>query len=184
MSGSGWFISINYELGMHCTGFDFSYCCVLPPYNSIQTQVVKKGSLPMVMEGHAEEKSGHLNLHYETMVDPNNGKTYKLKYSFDDNTYSEGTKALYFNAHYDVDGDGNPTEKGEVVSNAYWTHLYVLAPDLEGSNPNHTSVDADKAVLGIDASASGGFPLQVPLDSGPSGGGFRQRCGELRGPAG
>ena len=24
-------ILINYELGMHCTGFDFSYCCVLPP---------------------------------------------------------------------------------------------------------------------------------------------------------
>ncbi|MDD3447802.1 MAG: hypothetical protein PHF72_02060, partial [Gammaproteobacteria bacterium] len=33
-------ISINYELGMHCTGFDFSYCCVLPPYNSIQAQVI------------------------------------------------------------------------------------------------------------------------------------------------
>ena len=26
---------------MHCTGFDFSYCCVLPPYNSILAQVVK-----------------------------------------------------------------------------------------------------------------------------------------------
>lgn len=24
-------ITISYELGMHCTGFDFSYCCVLPP---------------------------------------------------------------------------------------------------------------------------------------------------------
>jgi cysteine-rich repeat protein len=169
MSGSDWFISINYELGMHCTGFDFSYCCVLPPYNSVQTQVVKKGGLPMVMEGHAEEKGGHLGLHHEIMVDPDTGRTYKLKYSFDDNTYSEGTKALYFNAHYDVDGDGNPTEKGEVVSNAYWTHLYVLAPDLEGSNPSNTAVDANKAVLGIDATAAGGFPLQVPLDAGPSG---------------
>jgi cytochrome c5 len=34
-------IMMNYELGMHCTGFEFSYCCVLPPYNSILTQVVK-----------------------------------------------------------------------------------------------------------------------------------------------
>jgi hypothetical protein len=34
-------IPMNYELGMHCTGFDFSYCCVLPPYNSILAQVVK-----------------------------------------------------------------------------------------------------------------------------------------------
>ena len=32
---------MNYELGMHCTGFEFSYCCVLPPYNSILAQVVK-----------------------------------------------------------------------------------------------------------------------------------------------
>ncbi len=23
-------ITINYELGMHCTGFDFTYCCILP----------------------------------------------------------------------------------------------------------------------------------------------------------
>ena len=28
-------IMMNYELGMHCTGFDFEYCCILPPYNSI-----------------------------------------------------------------------------------------------------------------------------------------------------
>ena len=26
---------MNYELGMHCTGFEFAYCCVLPAYNSI-----------------------------------------------------------------------------------------------------------------------------------------------------
>ncbi len=34
-------IMMNYELGMHCTGFEFSYCCILPPYNSILAQVVK-----------------------------------------------------------------------------------------------------------------------------------------------
>ena len=39
-------ITINYELGMHCTGFDFSYCCILPPYNSIQSQVVKTADGP------------------------------------------------------------------------------------------------------------------------------------------
>ena len=32
---------MNYELGMHCTGFEFAYCCVLPVYNSIIAQVVK-----------------------------------------------------------------------------------------------------------------------------------------------
>lgn len=39
-------ITINYELGMHCTGFDFSYCCILPPYNSIQSQVIKTAKGP------------------------------------------------------------------------------------------------------------------------------------------
>ena len=34
-------ITMNYELGMHCTGFEFAYCCVLPPYNSILAQVIK-----------------------------------------------------------------------------------------------------------------------------------------------
>ena len=28
---------------MHCVGFDISYCCVIPPYNSIQAQAVKTG---------------------------------------------------------------------------------------------------------------------------------------------
>jgi hypothetical protein len=34
-------IMMNYELGMHCTGFEFAYCCVLPVYNSILAQIVK-----------------------------------------------------------------------------------------------------------------------------------------------
>ena len=37
-------IMMNYELGMHCTGFEFAYCCVLPVYNSILAQVVKPDS--------------------------------------------------------------------------------------------------------------------------------------------
>lgn len=40
-------IMMNYELGMHCTGFEFSYCCVLPPYNSILAQVVKTQQSPL-----------------------------------------------------------------------------------------------------------------------------------------
>jgi len=36
-------IFINYELGMHCVGFDISYCCIIPPYNSIQAQAVRSG---------------------------------------------------------------------------------------------------------------------------------------------
>lgn len=36
-------IFINYELGMHCVGFDISYCWVIPPYNSIQHRLPVKG---------------------------------------------------------------------------------------------------------------------------------------------
>jgi hypothetical protein len=38
-------IMMNYELGMHCTGFEFAYCCVLPVYNSILAQVVKPNTI-------------------------------------------------------------------------------------------------------------------------------------------
>ena len=34
-------IFINYELGMHCVGFDISYCCIIPPYNSVQAQALR-----------------------------------------------------------------------------------------------------------------------------------------------
>jgi hypothetical protein len=50
-------ILMSYELGMHCTGFEFAYCCVLPPYNSIIAQVARtdKGAndsdFPMLLEG-------------------------------------------------------------------------------------------------------------------------------------
>jgi hypothetical protein len=55
-------IMMNYELGMHCTGFEFAYCCVLPPYNSILAQVVKtqqsekgEGAFAKLLEGDPNE---------------------------------------------------------------------------------------------------------------------------------
>src|ERR1035437_10685677 len=54
-------ITINYELGMHCTGFDFTYCCVLPPYNSIQSQVVKNATGPRKFPELLDRKSTRLN---------------------------------------------------------------------------------------------------------------------------
>jgi hypothetical protein len=50
-------IMMNYELGMHCTGFEFAYCCVLPAYNSILAQVVK----PSGVQGFPELLSGDPN---------------------------------------------------------------------------------------------------------------------------
>ena len=86
-------IMMNYELGMHCTGFEFAYCCVLPVYNSILAQVVKPnqsapqhgGDFPMLLEGDPNE--GLDPLGRETVVrdkgelDTNgNFKKYVLKY--------------------------------------------------------------------------------------------------------
>jgi hypothetical protein len=31
-------IFTNYELDIHCVGFDVSYCCIIPPNNSVQAQ--------------------------------------------------------------------------------------------------------------------------------------------------
>jgi hypothetical protein len=86
-------IMMNYELGMHCTGFEFAYCCVLPVYNSILAQVVKPnqsapqhgGDFPMLMEGDPNE--GLDALGRETVVRDKgeldasgNFKKYVLKY--------------------------------------------------------------------------------------------------------
>ena len=146
-------ITINYELGMHCTGFDFTYCCVLPPYNSTQSQVIKtsrgKKSFPELLE--ADEK--------DPSVVVDGKKRFKLAYGFIDNTYSEGSKLKYWNVPYDVNGDGK-YGKNESVANAYFTHLYVYK-DLEGSNPKGTSADKEKAFVGIQ--------IPIPRDNGPAG---------------
>jgi hypothetical protein len=150
-------IMINYELGMHCTGFDFEYCCILPPYNSIQAQVVKTGTgkkLPRLLDKHKPDDP-------TILIDPDTGREYRLKYELVDNTFSEGGKLLYWKAPFDMNRNGTTGEPGESVANAYFSHLYIYK-DLEGGNPEGTSEDAKKIYIG-------GSKLQVPQDSGPSG---------------
>jgi hypothetical protein len=146
-------ITINYELGMHCTGFDFTYCCVLPPYNSIQSQVVKtstgKRKFPELLEADANDPG--------VLVDGK--KRYRLAYGHIDNTYSEGSKLKYWDVPYDINGDGK-YDKNENVANAYFSHLYVYA-DLKGSNPKGTSADKEKKYVGIQ--------IPIPRDNGPAG---------------
>ena len=62
-------IMMNYELGMHCTGFEFAYCCVLPAYNSILAQVVKPNTQPV------GPGTGSTNADYARLMagDPNEG---------------------------------------------------------------------------------------------------------------
>ncbi|MCP5415507.1 MAG: hypothetical protein H6965_00275 [Chromatiaceae bacterium] len=148
-------ITINYELGMHCTGFDFSYCCVLPPYNSIQSQVIKtatgKKKWPELLEADKNDPG--------ILVDGN--KRMRLAYGHVDNTYSEGNKLKYWDIRYDVNGDGKYGDN-ESVANAYFTHLYVYK-DLQGTIPEGVTKgdDAKKARVGIE--------VPIPRDNGPAG---------------
>jgi len=82
-------IMMNYELGMHCTGFEFAYCCVLPPYNSILAQVARsdKGNndsdFPMLLEGDPNENLdalGRETVLREPQLTNGNFKKYVLRY--------------------------------------------------------------------------------------------------------
>ncbi len=95
-------IMMNYELGMHCTGFEFAYCCVLPVYNSILAQVVKPNTIDpdtnadyaRLLQGDPSE--GLDALGRETVVrdlelDGNgNFKKYVLKYWHDAQSRNDG----------------------------------------------------------------------------------------------
>jgi len=134
-------IFVNYELGMHCVGFDMDYCCVIPPYNSIQAQAMRSG------------KDGRL----PKLLSPDDGV--KLYYYVRDNSYSEGNKMRYFSVPKDADGDGHLDSSNDTVANYVWTHLFIYK-DLEGTKPKNAT-DKDRLRLG----------RQIPakVDCGPSG---------------
>ena len=134
-------IFINYELGMHCVGFDISYCCIIPPYNSIQAQAIKtgmKGELPRLLS-------------------PDDGIS--LTYSVRDNSYSEGNKMKYWQVPKDVNGNGRMDDPGDSMANYVWTHLFIYK-DLEGTIPSDWS-DENRLFVGKQ--------IQVPIDAGPTG---------------
>ena len=112
-------ITIHYDLGMHCTGFDLSYCCILPPYNSILAQIIKTADSPMakpVILTETDLQADHLILWYQHV----------------DNTYSEGPKMLYWNVPVDVNGDGDVQDPSDSFANAYFQHLLHMKKDRSG----------------------------------------------------
>ena len=133
-------IFINYELGMHCVGFDISYCCVIPPYNSIQAQAVRTG------------EDGWL----PNLLTPDDGLS--LAYFVRDNSYSEGNKMKYWQVPKDVDGNGRMEDPGDSMANYVWTHLFIYK-DLEGTIPQDWPKWKRLRV---------GQQIQVPIDSGPT----------------
>ena len=133
-------IFINYELGMHCVGFDISYCCVIPPYNSIQAQAVRAGR-----NGQRPEFLTHDNT--------------KLSYYFKDNSYSEGNKMRYWQIAKDSNNDGDLNDPNDNMANYVWTHLFIYK-DLTGTIPDKWSKD-DRLHVGRE--------IKIPIDAGPSG---------------
>ncbi len=131
---------INYELGMHCVGFDLSYCCVIPPYNSIQAQAVKSGT----------QDSPPRLLSPEDKV--------KLYYSVRDNSYSEGNKMKYWQIVKDVDMNGKMSDPGDNLPNYVWDHLFIYK-DLEGTLPDDWQ-KAKRLHVGRD--------MPINIDSGPT----------------
>ena len=190
-------ITMNYELGMHCTGFEFAYCCVLPPYNSILAQIARPqaaGSpdsaddFPRLL--HGDPDNGLDGLGRQTVLrdlaldGQNNFRKYMLKYFHDAQprregqgkvqnstliSDAEGNSLLYQNTVYDsaalnpdgslvtgtyngatnvVLGDGDFTDPSDNYANGWLNHFYIYS-DLEGSNPDDTSLEANKIRLGV-----------------------------------
>src|SRR5512139_1856612 len=150
-------IFINYELGMHCVGFDVSYCCIIPPYNSIQAQVVKSGA--------AGDKP--------RLLSP--ADDIRLHYHVRDNSYSEGNKMKYWQVLKDADGNGSMSDPGDNMANYVWNHLFIYR-DLEGTIPEGPP-GPGRLYIGRD--------IRVNIDSGPSGkilaGGFMDYAKERGG---
>ncbi len=147
-------VFVNYELGMHCVGFSMDYCCVIPPYNSIQAQAIKSGgngSLPKLLT-----PDDDIKLYYYTK----------------DNSYSEGNKMRYWNVRKDADMDGHLDSAGDNVANYVWTHLFIYK-DLEGTIPAGAT-DKDRLRVGLQ--------IPVNIDAGPSGkplsGGYMDYAGK------
>ena len=147
-------IFVNYELGMHCVGFDMNYCCVIPPYNSIQAQAVRSG------------RDGKL----PKLLTPDD--KIKLYYYTKDNSYSEGNKMKYWSVRKDTDGDGHLDSAGDNVANYVWTHLFIYK-DLEGTIPS-SATEKDRLRIGRQ--------IPVNIDAGPSGkpmsGGYMDYSGQ------
>lgn len=138
-------ITVHYELGMHCSAFDLSYCCVLPPYNSVLSQVVETasapGELPRLLSGPDLAERGLV-----------------LAYEHDLNTHSEGEKLLYWNVPADVNRNGSLSDPIDSFVNEEWKHLHTY---LERPFHEKPAGAVRKARIGLD--------LPIRLDSGITG---------------
>jgi len=92
---TGWTVVAWNNLGMHCMDADFSVFSILPPYNTIQAQVVDSA-------GHLVESTSGITLTYESVADPAGSI----------NTTSAGDKTNYWDYVLPLFGVALPVNAG------------------------------------------------------------------------
>jgi hypothetical protein len=168
---------MNYELGMHCTGFEFAYCCVLPAYNSIVAQVAKRDNgldWPHLLEGDPNLGRNLDVLGRETVVrspelDGSNGfQKYVIKYWHD--------------AQSRNDGQGKPQDPGTTIPGLPgYLNSSTLISDAEAHTllAWNTRADAaaedsnNKLILGSDPAGAATDVVQGDGDYGTIGNTFQ-----------
>jgi VCBS repeat-containing protein len=172
-------IMMNYELGMHCTGFEFSYCCILPPYNSIVAQVVKPQALgalqsnadyPRLLEG--DPNNGLDGLGRETVLRDYDGsgnfQKYYLEYYHDAMPRREGNMPGTFNTNADVDTLISDIEGNSML---YWNTPYDSARvDTDGSITGVPGKLVTATYAGVPNVVVGDGSFRTPTNLGIEGG--------------
>jgi VCBS repeat-containing protein len=133
-------IMMNYELGMHCTGFEFSYCCVLPPYNSILAQIVKPQS-----PGFPQTNADFPRL---LTADPNNGLDGLGRERVLRDYDADGTIHKYFLEYFH---DAQPRREG----NSPGVQSSTLISDIEGKSMLYWNTPYDSAMVDATGSITG-----------------------------
>ena len=136
-------IMMNYELGMHCTGFEFSYCCVLPPYNSILAQVVKPQAAG----------SPNSNADYPRLLtaDPNNGLDGLGRETVLRDYQSNGTFNKYYLEYFH---DAQPRREGNMPG-SFNDQTDTLISAVEGNSLLYWNTPYDSAWVDTDGSVTG-----------------------------
>ena len=139
---------------MHCTGFDFTYCCVLPPYNSVQSQVIKTSTgpkrWPELLEADPKDPT--------TVVDGK--RRFKLKYGFVDNTYSEGAK---------LSPTGTSPMTSMAMANTPKTKMSPMPISPIFMSIKTSRAQTPKAPARIVKKLFVGLQIPIPQDNGPAG---------------
>ena len=143
-------IMMNYELGMHCTGFEFSYCCVLPPYNSILAQVVK----PQTTTPPAS------NADFPRLLtgDPNNGLDGLGRETVLRDYKTDGSIQKYYLEYYH---DAQPRREGNMPG-TFNAQTSTLISAAEGNSLLYLNTPYDSAALNPDGSLKTGTYNGVP----------------------